>query len=59
MSRCNEVTAEEGWAGMLDKQLLAPHALAAWAAKTPEAPVLVHVDGERRRGGPSVCASGP
>ncbi len=32
---------------MLDKQLLAPHALAAWAAKTPDAAVLVHAEGER------------
>ena len=32
---------------MLDRRLLAPHALAEWAAKTPEAAVLVHVDGER------------
>jgi crotonobetaine/carnitine-CoA ligase len=32
---------------VLDRNLLAPHALAHWAQKTPDAPVLVHVDGER------------
>src|SRR5689334_11013388 len=32
---------------MLDRRVLAPHALARWAAETPDAPVLVHVDGER------------
>src|ERR1700712_5456356 len=32
---------------MLDRQLLAPHALARWGAKTPDAPVLIHVQGER------------
>ncbi|MBX6388381.1 MAG: AMP-binding protein [Frankia sp.] len=31
----------------LDRRLLAPHALAEWAAKTPDAPALVHVDGTR------------
>jgi crotonobetaine/carnitine-CoA ligase len=32
---------------MFDRRLLAPHALAHWAARTPDAPALVHVDGER------------
>ena len=32
---------------MLDRRMLAPHALARWAAETPDAPVLVHVEGER------------
>ncbi len=32
---------------MLERDLLAPHALAAWAAKTPDAPALIYVDGER------------
>ncbi len=32
---------------MLDRQLLAPHALAAWAAKAPDAPAVIHLDGER------------
>jgi crotonobetaine/carnitine-CoA ligase len=31
----------------LDRALLAPHALKRWAEQTPNAPVLVHVDGER------------
>ncbi len=30
-----------------DRVLLAPHALEHWAEQTPDAPVLVHVDGER------------
>lgn len=32
---------------MLDRRVLAPHALARWAAEIPDSPVLVHVDGER------------
>lgn len=32
---------------MLDRRLLAPHALATWAARTPDAPALIHVDGAR------------
>jgi crotonobetaine/carnitine-CoA ligase len=32
---------------MLDRELLAPHALAKWAAQLPDSPVLIHVDGER------------
>jgi crotonobetaine/carnitine-CoA ligase len=32
---------------VLDRSLLAPHAVAQWAQKTPDAPVLVHVDGDR------------
>jgi crotonobetaine/carnitine-CoA ligase len=32
---------------VLDRNQLAPHAVARWAAETPDAPVLVHVDGER------------
>src|ERR1700712_613168 len=32
---------------MLERQLLAPQAVAAWAAETPDAPVLIRVEGER------------
>jgi crotonobetaine/carnitine-CoA ligase len=32
---------------VLDRNLLAPHAVAHWAQETPDAPVLVHVDGDR------------
>ncbi len=32
---------------MLDRRFLAPHALAAWAARTPDAVALEHLDGER------------
>ncbi|MBL7500503.1 AMP-binding protein [Frankia sp. CNm7] len=32
---------------MLDRRLLAPHALAAWARRSPDAPALVQVDGPR------------
>ena len=32
---------------MLDRRVLAPHALARWAAETPDSPALVHVDGEQ------------
>ena len=32
---------------MLDRSLLAPHAVAVWAQKTPDALALVHVDGEQ------------
>src|SRR5262245_59562182 len=32
---------------MFDRRLLAPNALAAWAAATPDAPALVHLAGER------------
>jgi crotonobetaine/carnitine-CoA ligase len=32
---------------MIDRDLLAPNALVRWAAKTPDAPVLVHVDGSQ------------
>ena len=41
------VADPKGSGRMLDRRMLAPHALAEWAAKTPDAPVLVHVDGER------------
>jgi carnitine-CoA ligase len=32
---------------MLDRRVLAPHALARWAAEMPDSPVLVHVDGDQ------------
>jgi crotonobetaine/carnitine-CoA ligase len=32
---------------VLDRSLLAPNAVREWARKTPDAPVLVHVDGAR------------
>jgi crotonobetaine/carnitine-CoA ligase len=32
---------------VLDRRFLAPHALAEWAGKTPDAVALQHVDGER------------
>jgi len=32
---------------VLDRQLLAPHALAKWAALLPDSPVLIHVEGEQ------------
>jgi crotonobetaine/carnitine-CoA ligase len=32
---------------MLDRAVLAPHALARWAAETPDALAVVHVDGEQ------------
>jgi carnitine-CoA ligase len=34
-------------AAVLDRRCLAPHALAHWAAQTPDAVALEHVDGER------------
>jgi crotonobetaine/carnitine-CoA ligase len=32
---------------MLDRRVLAPHALARWAAEIPDSPVVEHVDGDR------------